>query len=583
MKFKLKRILFRIALGLLIYLAISFSPARSAPQEHIHPSGRQPPRSSPSTAAPQARALYAQHCATCHGADGRAQTTRAAALKVRPADLTALHEMSEAEIYQVITDGMADSGMPSFKNRLSDDERHLIAQFVQTLRQQSPEADHHADHHDHSATTPGHDQPTASPHAAHGAAGMMNTVTGGPFRSMRAIGSGTALQPASTPVWMWHFSAGEWMLMLHTDVKVGFNHQGGPRGVGKAESQNWLMLMAERAAGPGRLMLRGMISAEPLTAPHGGFPQLFQTGETYRRRPLIDAQHPHDLVMELAASYTLPLSENVSLQLYGGPVGEPALGPVAFMHRVSAIENPAAPLGHHWQDSTHITHGVVTGSLTAWKFKLEASGFHGREPDEDRVAIEFGPLDSYSFRAWFTPTPDWAMQFSYGHLTSPEVVAPGDLDRMTASITWNRPITDGNWATSLIWGRNAEEHGNSNSYLLESTLSFRRRNHLYTRLELLDKSGLLADNVFGRPGLIGAPLVPRADDHFHPPPEFERAFRTGAFTFGGVHDFIASELFRVGIGADVTFYHQPAELRQIYGRNPVSTHLFLRFRPGEMR
>ncbi|HWQ36705.1 MAG TPA: cytochrome c [Blastocatellia bacterium] len=595
MSFKAKRILFRIALGLIIYLAISFSPAGSAPpgQVHQHPgsSEQRQPAATPERLMP-GRRLYERSCAACHGSDGRAQTVRASAMKVRPADLTALHEMTDDEIYQVITDGIATSGMPSFKNRLSDNERRQIAQFVQTLRRQPAETAHQAHHHDHTATPSPQDQPPAAdshsadhqPHAEHGAAGMMiNTVTGGPFRSMRAIGSGTSLQPASTPMWMWHFSPGEWMLMLHTDMRTGFNYQSGPRGVGRAESENWLMLMAERSLGPGRLMLRGMLSAEPLTAPHGGFPQLFQTGETYRRRPIIDAQHPHDLVMELAASYSVPLSENVSVQLYGGPVGEPALGPVAFMHRASAIENPAAPLGHHWQDSTHITHGVITGSLTAWKFRFEASGFQGREPDEDRVAIEFGRLDSYSIRTWFTPTPNWAMQFSYGHLTDPEVVTPGDLDRMTASLTYNRPLANGNWATSLIWGRNAEEHGNSNSYLLESTVRFRRRNHLYTRLELLDKSGLLSDNIFGRPGLIRAPVVPPEAVHFRPPAEFERTFRVGAFTFGGVHDFIDTELFRVGLGADVTFYHQPSALTRIYGRNPVSTHVFLRFRPGEMR
>jgi hypothetical protein len=164
-------------------------------------------------------------------------------------------------------------------------------------------------------------------HIVHASHAAMSTVTGGPFHSMSALGSGTALQPSSTPMSAWHAMFGGWMFMLHTEIKVGFDHQGGWRGVGKAESQNWLMVMAEGNAGAGRLMLRGMVSAEPLTAPHGGFPQLFQTGETYRGSPIIDAQHAHDLFMELAAGYTLPVSERVSLQIYGGPVAEPALGP----------------------------------------------------------------------------------------------------------------------------------------------------------------------------------------------------------------------------------------------------------------
>ncbi|HWQ32315.1 MAG TPA: hypothetical protein VNQ79_05485 [Blastocatellia bacterium] len=484
--------------------------------------------------------------------------------------------------------------MPALIALLSLSGSQASAQQDQTPQSGNPSG------HSHSRRT----DSTGSEKTNHAMTGMLSTVTGGPFRSMRALGSGTALQPASTPVAAWHSMRGEWMLMLHGNLRLTYNRQGGPRGVGKAESENWLMLMAERQAGPGRLMLRAMMTAEPLTAPHGGFPQLFQTGETYRRRPIIDAQHPHDLVMELAASYTVPLSERVSVQLYGGPVGEPALGPVAFMHRASAIENPAAPLGHHWQDSTHITHGVVTGALVAGRFKFEVSGFHGAEPDEDRVGIEFGRFDSYSFRAWVTPARNWAMQFSYGHLKKPEAIEPGDLERMTASVSYNRPLRNGNWASTLIWGRNSETHGDSNAYLLESTLNFLTRNHLYTRLELLDKRGLLAPSIFRRPGLPTEPLLTGTQSlklrrHFssallHPDPSlidpylYNFTFRVGAFTFGGVRDLVVNEKFRIGLGADATFHHKPPYqsfrlLDWIYGACPVSFHLFLRFRPGDLR
>jgi len=131
-----------------------------------------------------------------------------------------------------------------------------------------------------------------------------------------------------------------------------------------------------------------------------------------------------------------------------------------------------------------------------------------------------------------------------------------------------------------VWGRNSEEHGRSNSYLLESTLNFQRQNHLYTRMELIDKQGLLIDNIFGRRGLIRAPMLPLTG---HLPEEFERSFRVAAFTFGGVRDFVESEKLRVGLGADVTFYNKPPALDPIYGKSPVSFHLFLRFRPGDMR
>lgn len=414
----------------------------------------------------------------------------------------------------------------------------------------------------------------------HDMSSMMTTITGGPFQSMHAIGSGTSLLPATTPGYMYHWMKNSWMIMAHGDVKIGLNHQGGPRGVNKAESQNWLMLMAERNVGEGRLMLRGMVSAEPWTAPKGGFPELFQTGETYKGHPIVDAQHPHDLFMELAASYTLPLAEKVSLTLYGGPVGEPALGPVAFMHRASASENPAAPLAHHWHDSTHIAHGVFTAGVTAGKFKVESSIFRGAEPDENRKDLELGKLDSYSTRAWFTPTQDWSMQVSYGYLTNPEIAEPGNLKRWTASIHHNHAWKDGNWASSLIWGRNSEEHGKSNAYLFESTVNFKDKNYLFTRLELGDKIGLLQDNVFGRSGLVGDHHMENAgeDDHTLA----EQWNRVGAFTFGGVRDVIANPKLRVGIGADVTFYHVTDNMKGLYGSSPTSFQIFLRFRPGKM-
>jgi hypothetical protein len=424
---------------------------------------------------------------------------------------------------------------------------------------------------------------------------------------MSGQGSGTSRQPDSTPARGWFFTPGNWLIMLHGDFKVGFNHQGGPRGIGKAESQNWLMVMADRDLGPGRLSVRGMFSAEPLTAPHGGFPLLFQSGETYRRQGIIDAQHPHDLFMELAAKYTIPISENFSFDVYGGPVGEPALGPTAFMHRASAAENPAAPLGHHWQDSTHIAHGVVTTALNAWRFKLEASAFHGREPDEDRAGIELGKLDSYSFRVSYAPTANWAMQASFGHLYKPEALFPTNINRTTASISYNRPLARGNWASSLIWGRDDEPLGDTNAYLFESTLNFLDRNYFYTRLELVDKVGLYANNIFGRPGLGGCEIrlppvsivspagnktgpFPIVKHHFPGQPVqpgqpanpclpiLNTSHRIGAFTFGGVRDLIADGKVRIGLGADTTFYHKPVDLDPVYGIQPVSFRVFLRFR-----
>jgi hypothetical protein len=374
--------------------------------------------------------------------------------------------------------------------------------------------------------------------------------------------SGTARQPASTPSHMWMLQRGGWTLGAHGNLFLTFNHQGGAHGRGKLESMNWLMLIEQRRLGAGTIQFRQMFSAEPLTAPHGGFPQIFQTGETYRGAPIVDAQHPHDLFGELAVTYTLPLSERVSWEIYGGPVGEPALGPVAFMHRASASELPAAPLGHHVQDSTHIAPGVVTTGIIAGRFKAEVSAFNGREPDEVRHTIDFAPLDSWSVRLNFRPTPNWSMQYSYGRLNEPEALEEGDIYRQTASVSYNRPFAEGNWAATLLWGRNHKqvESTNQNSYLVESTVNFRVRNYAYTRLELLDR-----DELF-----------PTAPD---PRPQF----RVGAYTFGGVRDLVQNDKWQMGLGADLTFYSKPAALDAFYGSRPVSFRIFLRFRPGRMK
>jgi hypothetical protein len=122
-------------------------------------------------------------------------------------------------------------------------------------------------------------------------------------------------------------------------------------------------------------------------------------------------------------------------------------------------------------------------------------------------------------------------------------------------------LRDGNWATSLIWGRKHKELENTtqNSYLLESTLKFLARDYAYTRLELVDK-----DELF-----------PQAATH--------PAYRIGAYTFGGVRDLVHNEHWQIGLGGDVTFYSKPAVLNPIYGDNPVSFHVFLRIRPGFMQ
>ena len=373
-------------------------------------------------------------------------------------------------------------------------------------------------------------------------------------------GSGTSWQPASATAHEWMWVRGGWHLMAHGAVFMDYNQQGGPRGAGKAESVNWGMLMEEHSVGKGTILFREMFSAESLTSPHPGFPELFQTGETYHAEPLVDHQHPHNVFGELAALYTLPLTEKVSWELYGGPSAEPALGPVTYLHRASASELPMAPLGHHLQDSTHTSFGVVTTGFVLNCVKVEASAFNGREPNEKRWSIQLGALDSWSGRVFVAPARNWAAQYSIGRLEHPEALEAGSQWRQTASVEYNRPIQDGSWASSLVWGRvhKVASGADLNSYLLESTVNFRLRNYMFTRLELVDKDELFPE----------AAIAPH--------------YRIGAYTFGGVRDVIQNTAWQMGLGADVTFYSKPTTLDSVYGNRPVSFQIFLRFRPGNM-
>jgi hypothetical protein len=243
------------------------------------------------------------------------------------------------------------------------------------------ESDHNMAGHDHS----GHDMQNMP---------GMDMSAGAPnwMPSMHA-GSGTAWEPASVPGQQWMTSRGGWDLMAHGVVFLTYNQQGGPRGVGKAESVNWLMFMEQHRLGKGTLLFREMLSAESLTSPHPGFPQIFQTGETYHGAPLVDHQHPHNVFAELSGYYSLPVAKNISWELYGGPAAEPALGPVVYLHRASAADLPAAPLGHHLQDSTHTSFGVVTTGVAVSRFKIEGSVFNGREPNEERWSIQPAALE----------------------------------------------------------------------------------------------------------------------------------------------------------------------------------------------
>ena len=391
--------------------------------------------------------------------------------------------------------------------------------------------------------------------------------------------SGTSAEPDSTPAPMLMTMRGpasnRWMLMLHGNGFVADIQQTSSRGGDKLFSTNWVMPMAQRALGPGQLTLRTMLSLEPATITGRQYPLLFQQGETAYGLPIADGQHPHDFVMELAALYDLRLGEKTLLSFYAAPVGDPAIGPTAYPHRESALESPVGTLGHHQEDSTHISDDVVTVGLTRDWLRLEASGFHGREPNEHRWQVQQGSIDSWSARLTFQPGRDWSGQYSYGRLHSPEALFPTeDQDRATASVMYNRPFgqkdfsgspSAGNWATTFAWGHTRDLPDNlvENSFLLESTLRFHGRNYAFTRLEDVARTNEL---------LLGEQPLP---------PDFHeaRAGRVRAYTFGYDRDIWRLPHVATALGSQVTVYTPGAILRPVYGSDPMGVVVFLRFRP----
>src|SRR5947208_2992050 len=277
---------------------------------------------------------------------------------------------------------------------------------------------------------------------------------------------------------------GGWQLMQDGIVFAELNHQGGPRGGREFVVPNWWMGMASRDLSRGQLTFTAMLSLDPATVGKTGYREIFQAGEALNGRPLIDRQHPHDLFMQLAAVWRMPINASTGFTLAGGPVGEPALGPVAFMHRASAADNPTAPLGHHTLDSTHIAFGVITAAVDRGPWVVEGSLFNGREPDEHRWDFDFGRLDSFSGRVWFRPTPEWELQVSSGHLTKPEELEPGNITRSTASASWTRQQNQDISAVTIGLGFNNTDHGTRGAFFLEGA-THRGLNGLYGRFEVV--------------------------------------------------------------------------------------------------
>jgi hypothetical protein len=353
-------------------------------------------------------------------------------------------------------------------------------------------------------------------------------------------------------------------MMVHGFVFGQYDTQSGPRGDDQLGSLNWGMLMLGHTLAGGRFQLRTMLSLDAATVTERGYPQLLQSGETFEGEPIHDRQHPHDFFMELGAVYERAITGAVGVSLYAAASGEPALSPVAFMHRPSAMDSPIAALGHHWQDVTHISFGVLTAGLFGHSWKLEASAFNGRSPDENRWDIDRVRIDSYSGRLTLNPTANWSASAGYGYLRSPEAAEPEEsAHRITAAVMHGARVgADGQWATTVIWGatKHAADSRLSNSYLLESEAVLDLRNTVFGRAEYVEKT---AEDLVIDPG-----------------PASSRRLGISAFTVGYVRELVSARGMTVGLGAQGTLNFVGSRLEGVYGsKTPAGAVVFLRLRP----
>lgn len=382
---------------------------------------------------------------------------------------------------------------------------------------------------------------------------------------MTREGSGTSWLPDSTPIYGHIFMLGDDMFMLHGAVFPRYTNFSTRRGDDAIDAPNWIMGMFSHSLGENtELGLRAMTSLDALTEGGRGYPLLLQTGESWHDQPLHDRQHPHDLFDELSLSSSHRFDGDFSGYFYFGYPGEPALGPPTFMHRASAMDDPDAPIGHHWLDSTHITFGVATAGVQ-WSrlggIKIEASIFTGREPDEHRYDFDRPRFDSYSGRISWNPVQNVALQFSHGYIKSPEALEPWrDRHRTTASAIYNRPVGhDSNWATTFAWGRNNDGGEKTQAVLLETNYR-RERDTVYGRWERVEKSG----------HELVLPVVNET-----------KIFPVNAVSIGYVRDLSQGRGIDVGLGGQLTVDFWPNELDRYYGDSPgYGFEFFFRIRPS---
>ncbi|HEX8251157.1 MAG TPA: sulfocyanin-like copper-binding protein [Pyrinomonadaceae bacterium] len=392
---------------------------------------------------------------------------------------------------------------------------------------------------------------------------------------MTREGSGTSWLPDSSPMYayMKMYKDGG-MLMLHGNMFFRYTSVGSKRNVSVAgkgsrsrfDAPSMFMAMYSKPINEkSQIGLRAMVSLDPIIERGYGYPLLYQSGELYRGRPIHDRQHPHDFFSELSASYSYKFNEKSSMYFYAGYPGEPALGPVAFMHRPSAMNNPDAPIGHHWQDASHITFGVLTAGYVYDKVKFEASAFNGTEPDENRWNFDAPRLNSFSGRFSFNPTKEWAFQVSYGYLRNPERSEPDlkVLRRTTASAMFHKKLDENrNWSNSLVWGQNHSDEGRNNAFLFESNYEF-DKNSIFGRFEQVQKN---------------------SHELVLPAPHPEGDFWVGAYSLGYLREIFKDKGLDLGIGGVATFNTNPSIISSFYGGTKHGGwQFFIRLRPSKMK
>ena len=451
---------------------------------------------------------------------------------------------------------------------------------------QPPKTKHvHSEDEDHDKPTPtkkpGEEMPGVKPGEKHDMPGMdgehkmkmSSSVNIGDPMAREA--SGTSWAPDSSPVYakMKMYDDGAMLMLMGTGfiryTSIGSSRDVSAAGEGsrsRADAPTMFMAMYSRAIGEkAQIGFRGMMSLDPIIQKGWGYPLLYQSGELYRGQPIHDRQHPHDLFSELAITYSYKFDDKKSFYLYAGYPGEPALGPPMYLHRISGTNNPDAPIGHHWQDATHISFGVVTAGFSFGKAKIEASAFNGTEPNENRYNFDRPRLNSFSGRLSVNPTKNLSFQISYGYLKNPEPAEPEIriLRKTTASATYNKTLDENrNWASTFVWGQNYANGERSNSFLFESNYDF-FKNSVFGRFETVKKSG---------------------HDLVLDPPLDHGQFWVNAFSLGYVRDIVQGKGLDVGIGGKATINHNPSTLAPVYGG---TTHggwqVFLRFRPSKLK